>query len=165
MSAPHFDLGLALFLIAALSDLADGAFARRFGVTKLGAVLDPLADKALVLATLAGLFVAAKLSPLAITAFAVIALRELVVAFWRIGRALPASRAAKLKTALQMSAIALLLAGLAFPSMKEIGTPAGDVLLALAAILSLYSAIAYFTPRKPKGARARPSRSRPAASW
>ncbi len=40
---------LALFLIAGLSDAADGFLAKRFGqATRLGRVLDPLADKALV---------------------------------------------------------------------------------------------------------------------
>ena len=40
-------VALALFLSSALSDLADGYLARRFGVTsRLGALLDPVADKA-----------------------------------------------------------------------------------------------------------------------
>ncbi len=43
----------ALFVIAGASDLADGFLARRFGWTsRLGSILDPLADKALVVGTL-----------------------------------------------------------------------------------------------------------------
>src|ERR1700735_1876108 len=40
---------IALFGVAALSDAADGFLAKRFGwQTELGAVLDPIADKALL---------------------------------------------------------------------------------------------------------------------
>lgn len=50
----HF-LALALFAVAAATDLLDGAAARRFGVaTQVGAVLDPIADKCL----LSGVFLA-----------------------------------------------------------------------------------------------------------
>lgn len=47
----HGDVGLAfwIFLAAALTDVADGFIAKHFsGVTQLGAVLDPAADKLLV---------------------------------------------------------------------------------------------------------------------
>ncbi|MEP7206218.1 MAG: CDP-alcohol phosphatidyltransferase family protein [Casimicrobiaceae bacterium] len=41
-----YRIALALFLVAALTDLADGYIARRFGlVSRLGATLDPIADK------------------------------------------------------------------------------------------------------------------------
>ena len=44
---------LLLFVIAGVSDLADGFLARHFGWTsRLGSILDPLADKALVVGTL-----------------------------------------------------------------------------------------------------------------
>jgi cardiolipin synthase len=44
------DLGLALavFVMAGVTDLLDGVFARRGGRTKLGAMLDPVADKLLL---------------------------------------------------------------------------------------------------------------------
>ncbi len=44
--ASRYDIALPIFLAAALTDLADGYIARRFGVTsRLGAMLDPIADK------------------------------------------------------------------------------------------------------------------------
>lgn len=49
-----YDMALALFLVAALSDLADGYIARRFKlVSTFGATLDPVADKlSMLVATL-----------------------------------------------------------------------------------------------------------------
>lgn len=37
---------LAIVVVAAVSDMADGVLARRFGASRAGAVLDPVADKA-----------------------------------------------------------------------------------------------------------------------
>ena len=48
-TAGRYHDAAALFLLAALTDLADGYVAKRFsGVTPLGAVLDPVADKLLM---------------------------------------------------------------------------------------------------------------------
>ena len=44
-------IAFVLFLVAGLSDLIDGFLAKRFGMaTELGAYLDPLADKAMIVA-------------------------------------------------------------------------------------------------------------------
>lgn len=52
----------ALFFVFSLTDMLDGYLARRFGeVTKLGALLDPLADKFLVSSTLIALLAAQKI--------------------------------------------------------------------------------------------------------
>ncbi len=46
LAVESYRWALSLFLVAALSDLVDGYIARRFGlVSKLGATLDPIADK------------------------------------------------------------------------------------------------------------------------
>ncbi len=48
----HFRLALLLFLLQAVSDMADGFFARRMGAkTNLGSYLDPLADKVMLAAS------------------------------------------------------------------------------------------------------------------
>lgn len=53
-------MAVGVFLIASLSDAVDGWIARRFNQrSRLGAILDPLADKGLVLATLITLSVTA----------------------------------------------------------------------------------------------------------
>lgn len=49
--AGHFNAAFGLFAVAGLSDAADGFLAKRFGLASpLGRVLDPVADKALMLA-------------------------------------------------------------------------------------------------------------------
>ena len=45
----HVGGALGVFLVAAMTDMLDGYFARRSGPTTLGAWLDPVADKLLVL--------------------------------------------------------------------------------------------------------------------
>jgi len=48
----EYDVALLLFVLAGLSDGLDGYIAKRFGfVTRLGAILDPLADKMLIIST------------------------------------------------------------------------------------------------------------------
>ncbi len=98
----------AVFLVASLSDLVDGYLARQAGsITKAGEFLDPLADKLLVGAALFAL-VDERSFPL--WAALVIGVREVVIQIWRIrvvkaGGRLPASRFAKLKTALQITMV------------------------------------------------------------
>ena len=107
-------LACALFVLACLSDGADGYLARRLDArSALGRLLDPIADKVLV-STVVVLLAASGDAP-AIPA-ALIVLRELLVSglrqgLARHGRSLPVSLAAKWKTGLQMIAVALLLPG------------------------------------------------------
>jgi cardiolipin synthase (CMP-forming) len=68
---------LALFGAAAVSDVADGFLAKRFGwQTRLGAVLDPAADK-LLLATVFVTLAALRLVPLWLMAAAVV--RDIII--------------------------------------------------------------------------------------
>lgn len=107
-SASAAVVAFALFLTASLSDLVDGYLARRAGtITKVGEFLDPLADKLLVGAAL---FVLVDERSFPLWAAVVIAVREVVIQVWRIkvvnaGGRLPASRFAKLKTALQITMV------------------------------------------------------------
>lgn len=51
LSTAQFEFALWLFLVAGVSDALDGILAKRFGwQSRLGAVLDPAADKALIVA-------------------------------------------------------------------------------------------------------------------
>ena len=101
-------LALALFGVASASDSLDGYLARRHKtVTRLGAFLDPLADKLLVGAALV---VLVDLRSFPLWAAVVVAAREIVVQVLRTrivsrGDTLPASGIAKLKTVTQITMV------------------------------------------------------------
>lgn len=137
---------LILFILAALTDFLDGHLARTWNASsRLGALLDPIADKlivALMLLYLAVLNVAAFLP------VAIILMRELYIAGLREflaiqGITLPVSGGGKLKTAVQMLAITLLLAQDALSTQFLAFTSLGTPLLYLAAMLALISAVQY----------------------
>ena len=99
----------AVFLIASVTDLLDGRIARQRGlVTDFGKIADPIADKAL---TGAALVTLSAQGQLAWWVTAVILARELGVTalrFWVIRHGvIAASRGGKIKTLLQVLAIAL----------------------------------------------------------
>lgn len=106
---------LLAFLFASLTDWLDGYLARRWKQTSdLGALLDPIADKVLVLGVLLA-FVRQGLIPFWMVA--VIALREVLVTAARLwvmrrGVVLPAATEGKQKTALQMLCLLLAFAWL-----------------------------------------------------
>ena len=130
----------AVFIVAALTDLADGEIARRSGtVTTLGKIADPVADKALTGVALIGLSLLGDL-PWWVTIvilgreIAVTALRFIVI---RHG-VIPASRGGKVKTVAQVIAIALYLAPLG-----EWADPVRIVAMAIAVALTLITGIDY----------------------
>ncbi|MHB1066755.1 MAG: CDP-diacylglycerol--glycerol-3-phosphate 3-phosphatidyltransferase [Candidatus Nanopelagicales bacterium] len=109
---PVRDAAAIVFVLASITDLMDGAIARRYGlVTTFGKVADPIADKALTGVALIGLSIMGDL-PWWVTA--VILVREVGVTllrFWVIERGvIPASRGGKAKTLAQTIAIAMYLA-------------------------------------------------------
>ena len=109
-------IAFALFVLAAASDALDGMIARRSGgPSPHGALLDPLADKVLVVGTLLALTVVGTGWPVTVVT-ALTALREGVVALLRVrafsqGVTLSADRLAKAKTAAQMIGVALIILG------------------------------------------------------
>ena len=106
---------LASFLLAALTDWLDGYLARRWRQTSpMGALLDPIADKVLVLGTLLA-FVQLALVPAWMVL--VIALREFLITGVRLfaasrGLVLSATKEGKHKTVSQMVTIVVILAAL-----------------------------------------------------
>ena len=109
------DLGLAIFLAAAATDAIDGWIARRRGPTALGALLDPLADKVLVVVPLIALSAIGVGWP--VTLMTVLtAAREVVIAAARVrtfrqGTNLSADTVAKAKSTAQMIGVALVIVG------------------------------------------------------
>lgn len=112
----------ALFVVAALTDWADGALARKLGaVTPLGAALDHIADKALTAAAFIALTATVLPLDLAIAGLVLI-VRDLAIGGLReaLPGALPVDRLGKLKAA---SAMAGLAAYLAFQAVSLLGGP------------------------------------------
>jgi CDP-diacylglycerol--glycerol-3-phosphate 3-phosphatidyltransferase len=97
----------AVFLIAALTDLVDGVWARRYGlVTNFGKIADPIADKALIGTALIALSIQGEI---AWWVTGIIIFREVAITlmrFWVIKKGvIPASRGGKVKTVSQIVAI------------------------------------------------------------
>jgi cardiolipin synthase len=141
-----FWLASSLFLYASITDFLDGYLARAWNASSnLGRFLDPIADKLLV-ATALILLVGAERAPI-LPAIAILA-REILVSGLReflmeLRVPLPVSTLAKYKTAVQMTAIYLLLlskAGFAFLPIDAIG----QGMLWIAALLTLVTGYAYF---------------------
>jgi len=113
---------LAVFLVAAATDLLDGYLARRWGqVTTVGTLLDPIADKLLISAALVSL-VDIHRAPAWIVIliigreFAVSGLRSIAAAS---GYTIRASELGKTKMAAQVVAIALVIGGIRWPSLEQ----------------------------------------------
>ena len=97
------------FVVAAVTDFFDGWLARQLNATSVwGAILDPIADKVLVCATVLGLMALAASPPIVIPA-ALILFREFTVSALREATAgrvtLPVTLLAKWKTTLQLIAL------------------------------------------------------------
>ncbi|WP_375174816.1 CDP-diacylglycerol--glycerol-3-phosphate 3-phosphatidyltransferase [Pseudooceanicola sp.] len=118
---PYADwLAFALFVGASLTDYLDGYLARRWNqISRIGTMLDPIADKAMVAVALLALAVWSPLAHLAVLPGAIILFREVFVSGLReflgnVAGTLKVTQLAKWKTTVQMVAIALLLAQGAF---------------------------------------------------
>jgi len=143
-------LGAILFAIAAVTDFLDGYLARRSQqITKTGILLDPIADKLLVIAALIVL-VDMELVP-AWIAIVIIA-REFVITGLRVVALskdilIPAEMGGKIKVVAQISSILVLLLDKdsLFKSYINIDLYGiGITLLWIAMILSVISGIHYF---------------------
>lgn len=138
-------LPTALFIVASITDWLDGYLARAWHAqSKIGRFLDPIADKLLV-ATVLLLLVGEDRADI-LPAIAIVC-REILVSGLReflaeIQVSVPVSKLAKFKTAAQMVAMTFLLMG----PLTLLGYPVqflGDVLLWIAAILTLVTGYAY----------------------
>ncbi|WP_125704039.1 CDP-diacylglycerol--glycerol-3-phosphate 3-phosphatidyltransferase [Lacticaseibacillus daqingensis] len=135
-------IGTIIFVVASLTDFADGQIARRNHlVTNYGKFADPLADKLLVMT--AFIFLTAQ-GTIPAWGTAIILWRELAVTGLRLllangGEVMAAAWPGKIKTTTQMFAIIFLM-------MKDFGLtlPIGVTLFYVAVFFTLYSGIEYF---------------------
>jgi cardiolipin synthase len=143
----------ALFVVASFTDFLDGMLARMMGEeSKLGELLDPIADKIIVATALILLVMSGTIRHYEVIAAIIILTREILISGLRefLARGqikLPVTNLAKLKTFLQMLAIALLLTGetgnkiLNFQDYNA--QTIGIILLWLSAFLTLYTGYEY----------------------
>jgi CDP-diacylglycerol--glycerol-3-phosphate 3-phosphatidyltransferase len=136
------------FALAGITDTLDGYFARKLGLTsRLGAFLDPVADKLIVAAALVLIvsadprwFIAIMATVIIGREIAVSALREWMAEIGARGR-IKVSMLGKYKTIMQITGLSMMLfrhALLGIPIYKL-----GLVLTAIAAVLTLWSMILY----------------------
>lgn len=137
-----------MFILAALTDWADGYIARKYHLsTPFGAFLDPVADKLMVAVALALLIQSHNSAWFTLPA-SIIICREIVISALREWMAelgeratVAVSQLGKIKTALQMTAIAVLLA--LNPQQASIVQTMGYWILYAAAGLTLWSMVLY----------------------
>ena len=142
-----------LFIVASFTDFLDGMLARMMGEeSKLGELLDPIADKIIVATALILLVMSGTIKHYEVIAAIIILTREILISglreFLARGKIkLPVTNLAKLKTFLQMVAITLLLTGetgnkiLNFQDYNA--QTIGIILLWLSAFLTLYTGYEY----------------------
>ena len=146
-------LPFLLFTIASFTDFLDGLLARMYKEeSKLGELLDPIADKIIVATALILLVMNGTIKNFEVIAAIIILTREILISglreFLAKGKInLPVSSLAKLKTFLQMFAIAMLLTGETGNKIINFqdynAQTIGIILLWLSAALTLFTGYDY----------------------
>jgi len=142
-----------LFVIASFTDFLDGLLARMYKEeSKLGELLDPIADKIIVATALILLVMDGTIKNYEVIAAIIILTREILISglreFLAKGKIrLPVSNLAKAKTFLQMFAISVLLTGETGNKIINFqdynAQTIGIILLWLSAFLTLYTGYDY----------------------
>ena len=142
-----------IFVLASFTDFLDGLLARLYKEeSKLGELLDPIADKIIISSALVLLVMDSTIEGYEVIAAIIIMIREILISglreFLAKGKIkLPVSNLAKLKTVLQMVSIALLLSGdtgnkiINFQDYNA--QTIGIILLWLSAALTLFTGYEY----------------------
>jgi len=151
-------LAAMVFLIASLTDYYDGYLAKKQGlVSDFGKIMDPIADKVLLLSTFG---VLAHIGLVDWWMFITIAVREILVTASRLcvmfhkGQVLAAERSGKIKTVTQIVAVSVILLYLVaqqshlcsswFSNVQNIWLILIKVLMWIAVILTIYSGAEYY---------------------
>lgn len=140
----HPIIGALVFSIASLTDFLDGYFARRSGdITKFGIILDPIADKFLVISAL---IVLVDMERLAAWIAIIIIVREFLVTGLRVVALskdiiIPAELGGKIKTGVQIAAVLCLILNRSLFNINLYDI--GIVLIWLSMVLSIVSGVKY----------------------
>ena len=138
-------IALALFIIASLTDLADGKIARKYNlVTNLGKLMDPLADKIL---TISGMICLIELGRIPAWIVIIIVAREFIISGFRLiaaesGVVIAANYWGKFKTTFQMIMIILMIANI--PQLQLVTT----IVMWIALALTIISLVTYINANK-----------------
>ena len=142
-----------LFVLASFTDYLDGLLARLFKEeSKLGELLDPIADKILVATALILLVMNGTIKNYEVIAAIIILTREILISGLReflanLSIKMPVSSLAKLKTFIQMLSIAILLTGESGNKILNFedynAQTIGIILLWFSAFLTLYTGYDY----------------------
>ncbi len=153
-----------LFIVASLTDYADGVIARKYNlITNLGKFLDSLADKMLVISVLIALVDIGRISSVFVV---IIVLREFMVTGLRLvasnkGVVMAAEMIGKIKTVTQMIAIIYILfeplfilifsrmfSGVSESTLNSTVILIGNVLFAICVIMTIISGLDYMIRNK-----------------
>ena len=144
---------LIIFTLACLTDFFDGYIARKESLkSNFGKILDPIADKALIISMCVLLIINDDISGLHKIAFYIIILREIIVTSLRFNldnqnKGIDVSPLSKYKTFIQMFSIAILLTGETGNKIINFedynAQTVGIILLWLSAFLTLYTGYDY----------------------
>ena len=137
-----------LFIISSISDYFDGYLARVLNQSsKLGTLLDPIADKLLIASVIVVLVDTNVISNLHVIPAIIILLREIAISGLReflakMNTDMPVSKLAKYKTTFQMVSLSILIVSLGF-QLNDFLWNLGLVTLWIAAIITLLSGYNY----------------------
>ncbi|MDR1031914.1 MAG: CDP-diacylglycerol--glycerol-3-phosphate 3-phosphatidyltransferase [Holosporales bacterium] len=141
-----------LFMLSCLTDFLDGFIARRWGqVSRLGKLLDPIADKLLVVSTILMLVEIGKIHGLELIPAIIVVMREILISGVReylatVDKELPVSKLSKCKTLVQMVSMTLLiLADVPLGSCVHEIHQLGIISLWCAALITAVSGVGHLT--------------------
>ena len=146
-------IGLALFIIASLTDMLDGKIARKYGlVTDFGKFMDPLADKFMVIGAMfvilyrsLSIYSDKLFSNVFFWAFMIVIFRELAVTSIRLvvsgssGIVIAANMLGKIKTCTQIACVICCIAEPVIYNLLEMETDFLPVSLATAALMLIFT--------------------------
>tara|TARA_A100001011_G_scaffold97329_1_gene102421 strand:- start:867 stop:1421 length:555 start_codon:yes stop_codon:yes gene_type:complete len=137
-----------LFIVSSVSDYFDGYLARTLNQSsKLGALLDPIADKLLIASVIVVLVDTGVISNIHVVPAIIILLREIAISGLReflakLNTDMPVSKLAKYKTTFQMISLSILIISLGF-ELNDLLWNIGLITLWIAAIITLLSGYNY----------------------
>ena len=137
-----------LFIVSSVSDYFDGYLARTLNQSsKLGTLLDPIADKLLIDSVIVVLVDTGVISNIHVVPAIIILLREIAISGLReflakLNTDMPVSKLAKYKTTFQMVSLSILIISLGF-ELNDLLWNIGLITLWIAAIITLLSGYNY----------------------